>query len=66
MLSLVLLVFSFVFSLIAAFWPTWLTRSAPHWGWLAFACFIASLIWGTGGVGMHVGKLGGSLLSLVG
>jgi hypothetical protein len=58
MLSLVLLVFAFVFALIAAFWPTWLSRAAPHWGWLAIACLIASMIWGAGGVATRIGHVG--------
>lgn len=47
MLGTVLLVFAFVLSVIAAVFtpPAW-PWGRLHFGWLAFACFIASMLFG--------------------
>lgn len=44
MLGQILLCFSFVFALIAAFWGPGYGR--VHFGWLAFAFYIGSLLFG--------------------
>jgi len=46
MLDLILLVFSFVFACCAA--ANWQPMPRPHFGWPAFAVFIASLLFGHG------------------
>ena len=48
MLKLILLVFAFVFAVIAAFVPPAWQWGRLHFGWLALACYIASLIFGGG------------------
>lgn len=48
MIGLILLVFSFVFAVLAAAgWPQPATRY--HLGWVAFAFFVASELFGRGG-----------------
>ena len=48
MLGTILLVFAFVFAVIAALFQTGLSRPpfAVHFGWLAVAFYIASLLFG--------------------
>jgi hypothetical protein len=63
MLYLVLLVFAFVFAIIAA-----LVRvrepatvgyfGLVHWGWLSFAFYLAALLFGPGGPVTHLGRIG--------
>lgn len=47
MLGTVLLCFSFVFACFAAGYPTGVLWDRWHVGWLAFAFFIASLLFGS-------------------
>lgn len=51
MIGLILLVFAFVFACIAAFWNA--TFGRLHFGWLAVAVFLLSLILG-GATGLHL------------
>jgi hypothetical protein len=44
---LILLVFAFVLSVVAALYPDW---RQPSIGWLAMACFFAALLFGHAGV----------------
>jgi hypothetical protein len=49
MISIILLVFAFVLACVASRW------NPPNWalGWLAFACYILSLLLGGNGLGSH-------------
>jgi hypothetical protein len=63
MLTLILLVFAFVFAIIAALVSQRPTPppgyfGAVHWGWLSIAFLIASMLFGPAGPIMHLGKLG--------
>ncbi len=51
MLSLVLLVFSFVLACLAA--AGWPPVARPHLGWAAFACFVAAELFGRAGPMLH-------------
>ena len=54
MLGTILLVFAFVLAIIAALIPpqAWAPWGRMHFGWMAFACYIASILFG-GHVPLH-------------
>jgi hypothetical protein len=58
----ILLVFAFVCACVAALWPTFVTRTMPHMGWLSVAFYLASLIFGGGMGAVHIGRLGGAMM----
>jgi hypothetical protein len=53
MLSLVLLVFSFVLACLAAFPGIRFDPYRMHLGWAAFACFVAADLFGRVPLGLH-------------
>jgi hypothetical protein len=69
MLYVILLVFAFVFAIIAALVRVREPAAVPsmlgyvHWGWLSFAFYLAALIFGPGGPITHLGRVGGAALA---
>jgi hypothetical protein len=71
MLYLILLVFAFVFAIIAALVSV---RPTPapgyfglvHWGWLSLAFYFAALLFGPGGPVTHLGRIGGLARTWIG